>query len=253
MDGVSDASHVLPDANGDASNDGNSGGRVTSGLVALWTFDDGGGSVANETSGVLPAVPLSISKGAVTWGAGTMTVAGPTLLLSDVGSATRLSQAVLGGHGVTLEAWVDPAASSEGSPTTPATVAGIDSSVSSRDISIFQVGDQWMGRVRTNMTDPAWQNGGPDLLPAPNVVVAGVMTHIVLVADDTNRALYVDGQQIASTPPEAPFKWDGSYKMVLANDNNTLMRAWTGTYALVAVYDRALGSAEIEANFIAGP
>jgi hypothetical protein len=41
--------------------------------------------------------------------------------------------------------------------------------------------------------------------------------------------------------------------MVLANDNNTLMRAWTGTYALVAVYDRALGSAEIEANFIAGP
>jgi hypothetical protein len=164
-----------------------------------------------------------------------------------------LSQEVLTGQGVTLEAWVSPAAATEGTVAAPATIAGIDSSTVSRNISILQAGDQWLGRVRTNMTDPQWQNGGPDLLPAPSVVVAGVMTHVVLVADATTRALYVDGELIASTPGEAPFKWDGSYKMVLANDNNTLMRAWAGTYALVALYDRALGSDEIEANFIAGP
>ena len=42
--------------------------------------------------------------------------------------------------------------------------------------------------------------------------------------------------------------WDAVYRMVLANERNNT-RAWAGTFALVAMYDRALTPALIDGNF----
>ena len=248
------AAAPIDDSPPDARPDASDMGRVTDGLIALWTFDEASGATANDTSGVSPAVPLTVSMGGTpTWAGGTMTVDSPSLLISAPGDAMRLSAACAQNAGVTLEVWVVPMGATQGTAAAPATVAGIDSTVMSRSISIFQSGDQWLGRVRTNMTDPAWANGGPDLLPAAGSNVVSVLTHVVVVADANERALYVDGDQAAQTAPAGPYKWDGSYKMVFASDNNTLKRAWLGTYALVALYDRALSAAEIERNFLAGP
>lgn len=227
--------------------------RVSAGLIALWQFDEAAGQQVAETSGFATPVTLTAAS-PVTWGGGTMTLASSNIVASNTGPnlATRITQRVLGQQGVTLEVWVDPGAGTiQGTVIAPAVVAGIDASVNSRDIAILQSGAQWLGRVRTNMTDPTWANGSPDLLPAPQVVVASGMTHVVLVADASTRALYVDGVKVAETTAGVPVAWDGTYRFVLGNELS-LNRPWLGTYALVAFFDRALSPAEIQQNFAAG-
>jgi len=235
----------------DVMDDSSTGGRIHRQLIGGWKFHEGSGLTAHDTSGAGTAVDLQANN-AVTWNAdGTMTISSPSpaVILSS-GSAPHLNSDCQIAHAVTLEAWVVTGATPQGTTSAPVVVAGLCASVASRNISILQAGDQWLGRVRTNTTDPNWANGGPDLLSTQTLTTQ--MTHLVLVADATTRALYVNNQKVAETAPEGPLGWDGSYKMVLGNEI-ALYRPWLGTFALVAIYDRALSVDEIKANFDAGP
>jgi len=132
--------------------------------------------------------------------------------------------------------------------SSPAVVAGLCSSVYSRNISILQAGKRWVARVRTT----ADVNGGPDLTSSTDIT-PGVMTHLVVVADQAQRILYVNGKADAVDPsPGPPLNWDTSYKMVLGNEL-AQGRQWAGTFALVAMYNQALTSALVTTNYRAGP
>jgi len=222
-------------------------GRTRAGLIGLWSFDELDGTTMNDTSDAAPRVPLMVTApGMVTFAAGTMTPNGIVVIASA--AAPHLDRDVKNAGAVTLEAWVKPAVGQQGAAGQPAVVAGLDASVVSRNIALLQDGMRWVGRVRTTPD----VNGGPDLTSTADVS-AGAMTHVAVVADATQRILYVNGRPDFVDPAPAPlFSWDMSYRMVLGNEP-TPNRPWSGTFALVAIYARALSAAEIQINFTAGP
>jgi len=112
---------------------------------------------------------------------------------------------------------------------------------------LLQAGDKWVGRVRTTTN----QDGTPSLL-STSVASTLAMTHLVLVADATQRILYVDDVPEAIGIPGAPMGWDTSHVMALL-DEPPHGRQWLGSLALVALYDRALSVDEVHQNFMSGP
>jgi len=96
------------------------------------------------------------------------------------------------------------------------------------------------------------KNGKPDLISATDVV-ANQLTHLVVVADATQRILYVDGVVAFADPVAgAPLAWDPAYRMTLGNEF-VRGRQWAGSFALVAVYDAALSQLLVDTNFKVGP
>lgn len=247
--GPSDASNQI-DAAIDAVPDAPDTGpatRTRAGLIGLWEFDEtNGATTIADTSNVTLKVLLTVTFGAVTFSGGTMTPTGVAVIESA--AAPHFTADVNSSNAVTLEAWVMPSAADQGTMAAPVVVAGLSTSINSRNISILQAGKRWLARVRTT----ADNNGKPDLLSTTDIA-ANVMTHLVVVADATQRILYVDGKADVTDPaPGAPNNWDASYAMVLG-DEQSQNRQWAGTFALVAMYKQALSSPLVTMNHDAGP
>jgi Concanavalin A-like lectin/glucanases superfamily len=228
------------------SSDGAPPSRTRAGLVGLWGFDEASGTTIADTGDGTPKVPLTVSVGTVMFSASTMTPNGVAVIASA--PYPHCTAEVVLASAVTLEAWVMASAGDQGTVTAPVVVAGLSSSINARDISIMQAGKRWLARVRTT----ADVNGKPDLLSTTDVT-PGVMTHLVVVADATQRILYVDGKADAIDPAPGPLlNWDASYRMLLG-DELAQNRQWAGTFALVAMYKQALPSTLVMMNHAAGP
>ena len=230
----------------DAPIDAPETGRTRTGLIGLWELDEAGGETMADTSGELPPVTLTATLGDITLADGEMTPIGTAVVTSAV--RPRLDQQVMVAGAVTLEAWVKPSLADQGTLDAPAVVAGLDGSIKTRNISLLQAGTKWLARVRTTVD----QNGGPDLLSDVDVSVDS-MTHLMVVADATRRVLYVNGVLAASSPvPGPPLAWDQAYFMTLGNEGSS-NRQWAGTFALVAMYARALATEQVTNHYDAGP
>lgn len=224
--------------------------RIRDGLIALWTFDEQTGTkFALETSGAGTPVPLEVITSTTisppSFANGNLVALQPARLVSAENS--RLSSECAAAGAVTLEAWILPTATSQGSSTEPAFVAGLAANVGQRNIAILQAGDRWLGLVRTT----AAQDGTPALLASNTVSLTG-MTHVALVADGARRALYVNNEIVSAGAAGGPMSWDPSFPMALV-DEYQHGRQWTGTVALVALYRRALTPEEIMQNWVLGP
>lgn len=240
--GVSDGSGGGPDAPPDTM-----AMRTRVGLVGLWEFNDADGTTIADTSDATPKVPLVVTRGTVAFANGTMTPVGISVIASAARPHLNVDAQTSGA--VTLEAWVSPVSGQQGQSGAPAVVAGLDGNLTPRNISLLQVDKRWVGRVRTTPD----LTGGPDL-PSTTDITAGAMVHLAVVADASQRILYVNGQPDAVDAAPSPlYMWDQSYAMVLGNETPAGNRQWSGTFALVAVYARALSAYEIQTNYAAGP
>ncbi len=232
------------DAAPDTASDAPASGRTRAGLIALWEFDEAGGATVADTGGTARPVPLTI-KGSAVFAAGSITPSPGTIIESA--PSPHLNGDITIARAVTLEAWVTPALGDQGTVTKPVVIAGLSGSIKARNISLLQAGASWVGRIRSSGD----ANGGPDLTFAG--ATAGALTHLVLVCDASQRTLYVDGQPAAIDPaPQAPLQWDNTYPMELGAEHSGSAQ-WTGTFAMVAMYARALGPAQVVANYRAGP
>ena len=226
--------------------------RVTDGLLALYEFNENAGSTVADTSGAGTPMNLTIANtGNVTWNAGTLTINSSTVIQSS-GPATKVINAVMQSSAVTLEAWIQ---TNNLSQSGPARVAGISGNPSNRNITLGQGlwGNQPLDvydmRLRTRSTG---HNGVPSVsTPAGSTTTN--LTHVVMThAPNGTSTIYVNGVALASHNQGADLgNWDTSFPMVLANEP-TGDRPWLGTYHLVAVYSRALTSAEVQQNFSSG-
>jgi hypothetical protein len=224
-------------------------GRVTAGLVGLWTFSDSNGSqFAMDTSGRQPSVPVELLSGgtifAPSFSNGRLVATTIARVYSQEGS--RLATDCTAGGGATLEAWAVPQFSAEGSPGEPAFVVGLAANVASRNIAILHAGNRWRALVRTSTAT----DGAPalDSISAPS---PATLAHVVVVADGTQRKLYVDGQLESMSAASALQGWDPTYPMAMF-DEYQHARQWTGGLALVALYDHALSQADVMRNYLAG-
>jgi hypothetical protein len=242
LDAAIDAAPLPPDARPPS--------RARDGLVGLWTFDEPAGTAvtttAADTASAGAPVPLKVVFGTVSYAGGAMTPGDLAVVTSD--PAPHLNTDVVRGFAVTLEAWVRTDRADQGTASAPAMVAGLSASIVSRNISLLQIGTHWVARVRTT----ADKNGQPDLTSSAEIV-PDHLTHLVVVADATQRVLYVDGEVAFADPVAgAPRSWDTSYRMLLGNELSG-NRQWAGSFALVAVYARALSKPQIDTNFALGP
>jgi hypothetical protein len=64
-----------------------------------------------------------------------------------------------------------------------------------------------------------------------------LITHVVVVADGTQRKLYVNNVAEATDTPGPPSSWDPSFRMVLGDEPSSLNRSWRGAIGLVALYN----------------
>jgi PKD repeat protein len=223
------------------------GTRVTSDLVALYTFEDGTGSSVRDVSGVGVPLDLDIEElTATTWTPYGLSLDAGTRVSSAAGAA-KVIDAVRSSGEITVEAWIDPANSTQGGPAVVMTVSG---SSNTRNATLGQASDAWDMALRSTSTD---LDGRPTLT-APGGSVQGIQAHVVYTRDaGGNARLFVDGVERATTTVGGDLSnWSDGFRLALGNEFGA-DNPWIGEYQLVAIYDRALSAAEIDQNRAAGP
>jgi hypothetical protein len=225
--------------------------RVTEGLQALYTFDEGAGTKVFDVSGVGKPLDLTVSGAdKVRWVDGGLAVTGSTLIASP-GAASKIIDAARAANGITIEAWVKPADTAQNGPARLVTLSRdlnrrnftLGQGVPGGSSSVYDV------RLRTTTTD---LNGVPSV-SSPAGSLSTQLTHVVYTRNSAGAArLYIDGAQKAARTVGGTFSnWDTACRLALANELSG-DRPWLGEYHLVAVYSRALSVSEIARNLKAG-
>jgi hypothetical protein len=248
--GADDAAGV---EGGEAPGDGRAPtGRIEDGLVALYTFDEGEGAVVRDVSDVGEPLDLRIQdESAISWSAEGLTLRAPGTAVSSDGPATKIVSACSQANEITFEAWVRPTLAEQKGPAR-IVVLGTDAAAGSimlglgENESVTKSASRYLFRVANRAA----------------VTVVGTsraeLQHVVGTASGAAPAhVYVDGVTQGTAPSlELASAW-ASVPLALgdnpvpSNDGNP--RFFVGTYALVAVYCRALSPAEVLVNFAAKP
>ena len=225
------------------------GGRAATGLIALYNFDEGTGNVVTDQSGFGTPLNLTIQDpNNVTWNTNnSLTINSGTMIRSNV-PASKIHAACTASNEISVEAWVQPANTSQGGPSRIVTYS-VDPF--NRNWTMGQSGSRYMSRIRT--TGAGAPNGTPDLNTG-NGDVQTALQHVVFTRNAAgNWLIYVDGTVQATGIRGGNFSnWDSSYELALVNEltNN---RDWLGELHLVAIYDTALSAADILQNYTVGP
>ncbi|MBN2306142.1 MAG: hypothetical protein JXQ72_16785 [Anaerolineae bacterium] len=227
-------------------------GRVTLNLQALYTFDEGSGSIVRDVSGVGAPLNLAISNpSGVRWTSQGLTVTNPTIIASST-SANKIVSACRETDEITIEAWIKPANTTQDGP---ARIVTLSEDPYLRNFTLGQAADTgaadfYEARLRTSTHTT---NGKPALV-SPAGSLDTTLSHVVYTRDASGTArLYVDGVlTVIGTVDGNLSNWDAEYRLALANEFGG-NRVWLGDYYLVAIYNRALSRNEINQNFAAGP
>lgn len=221
--------------------------RVKTGLVALYTFNEGSGDTVYDRSGSGEALDLAIAAPAkVSWTEGGLSINSSTVLLTT-GPATKIIDACKASNAFTMEAWIH---TQDAAQTGPGRIATLSAGLNARNMTLEQDAGDYEGRVRTTTTST---NGVPEL-SAANTVDDTALQHVVFTRDAAgNETLYVDGAVRATGTASGDFStWASNYKFAVGNELSQ-NRPWLGEFQLVAVYSEALDLAGVQQNFNAGP
>jgi hypothetical protein len=234
-----------PPPPGDAAVDAADGGRVTQGILALYTFAENGGTTVHDVSGYVTPLDLEIQTpdgGVATFIDAGLAITKPSYLTSTF-AATKIIAACKASNEVTFEVWVTAANGFQSG----ARVAGVSGTNGDHNVGIVQAAHDYDTVLRSATTRV-------DLF-ASNKVKPTVMQHLVVTrAKDLTRIFYIDGVEAARDAPANANTsvWDDSFGMTGANSAD-FTASWLGTYHLIAVYGRALTKEEVARNFSVGP
>ncbi|MEM9586503.1 MAG: DUF1592 domain-containing protein [Planctomycetota bacterium] len=220
--------------------------RSRKGLVAFYDFVPGKDpSMVLDRSGIEPPINLKIQDvGSVSWSDRGLEIERPTLIRSE--SSTRaINVSVRRSNEVTIECWVMPQNRMQKGP---ARIVSVSSGSSQRNLTLGQEKGQYELRIRTRECN---LNG------LPSVRAKGLKTqlsHVVAAHDRRGRVIiYIDGDRVVEKQLGRQLgNWSNGYPLLLAGELES-KRAWLGTFRMVAIYDRALNSAEVRRNHLAGP
>jgi hypothetical protein len=233
------------------------GNRYEANIVALYEFKTGQDcgtsitgacAIAFDTSGVDPAMDLTLSGNVQWFGGWGLNFAGGKAQASTSSSA-KLKSLIAATGEYSIEAWVVPGNVVQEDMR----IVSYSASLTNRNFNLGQTMYNYDFFNRTNRTSA---NGDPQLsTPDADEVLQASLQHVVATFHPVNgRRIYVDGALVAQLDP-APggtiTSWDNSYAFVLGNEvsNN---RMWNGVIRLVAIHNRALTPAQIRQNYDAG-
>ncbi len=225
------------------------GNRYETGQIAKYQFKEGTGSIADDTSGVDPALNLTLA-GDTSWVGGWGVHFGPNGGEARGGAASsKLYNLIKSGGEFSVELWTAPANVTQ----EDAYMASYSGGTASRNFTLSQHAYQYETLARSSATDA---NGAPALLTRDTDRDAQAsLQHVVLTYDPVNgRRLYVNGNYTGDADAEKGGtigNWDDTFVFLLGNETSG-NRKWQGTLRFAAVYNKALTQEQIQQNFAAG-
>ncbi|WP_323846366.1 LamG domain-containing protein [Microbulbifer magnicolonia] len=226
-----------------------SGGRVENNAIALYEFKTGSGTTAFDTSGVNPAIDLTLS-GDVEWlGSWGIQLKGGKAQ-GATATSRKLHETLTATGEYTIEAWVAPANVSQEGPARIVSYSG------GNDIRNFTLGQAMYNYTFQNRSDSTDADGMPALITDDMAERAqATLQHVVATYDPIGgRKLYVNGEFTGDADPAAAellSTWDDTFALVLgsevSNDNK-----WEGSVRLLAIHSRALSAEDIATNYEVG-
>ncbi|MCC5793223.1 MAG: LamG domain-containing protein [Chromatiales bacterium] len=224
------------------------GNRFEAHQIAFWEFKEGQGSTAFDTSGVEPAINLTLS-GEVSWFGGWGIDIQSGKAQGSTAASRKLYDLIRATGEYSIEAWVVP-----GNVTQEdARIISYSAGPQARNFTLGQTQYQYDFANRSTATNA---NGMPVLsTPAAAEVLQATLQHVVVTWDPVNgRRVHVNGQQVQVNDGSGGgllTDWDDSFAFVLGNEPSG-DRQWQGVLRLVAVHNRALNTQQIQQNMDAG-
>ena len=225
------------------------GNRFDTNLIALYEFKTGTGSTVFDTSGVEPALNLTM-YGDVSWvGGWGMAVKAGGKAQGTTGASKKLNDRIKATGEYSFEMWAAPANVTQ----EDAYVMSYSGGTTARNVTIGQRAYQYEVLARSSTTGA---NGAPALLTrAADRDAQASLQHVVVTFDPVNgRRLYVNGKSTGDVDPRpggSLADWDDTFALVLGNETSN-NRSWAGTIKLAAVHNRALTAAQVQQNFDVG-
>jgi hypothetical protein len=218
-------------------------------VIAKWEFKTGSGTTAFDTSGVEPAINLTLN-GDVNWigGWGIQLLNGKAQ--GSTTSSKKLHNLITATGEFTIEAWVVPAnVTQEG----PARIISYSGGTDTRNVTLGQTLYNYDYLLRTDKTD---LNGQPALSTSDAAeVLQASLQHVVVNYDPVNgRQIFVNGQftgDIHNTDVGSFADWNDSYAFVLGNEVSGDI-PWAGSIRMVAIHNRVLSAEQVNQNFDVG-
>ena len=223
--------------------------RDQTGAIAFWDFKEETGLTAFDSSGVAPAIDLTLN--------------GPTLMSSygiqiDTGMAVapattsrklydRIADSQTGTQQYTIEAWVTPANTTQGGNDEARIVSY------SGNTRLVQRLYSYVNRHTT--VSPSGEFATYDDYQS----LQARLQHVVLTYDRyRGRKIYVDSRDTALLPrdldestPMPLWNWNPNGNFVLGNSAGG-NAPWMGQVRMLAIYDRVIPQTQIQQNYDAG-
>ncbi|MEM7217696.1 MAG: LamG domain-containing protein [Pseudomonadota bacterium] len=226
-----------------------SGGRIENNVVALYEFKTGSGNVAFDTSGVEPALNLTLS-GDTTWvgGYGISMTSGKAQ--GSTAASAKLQQQLSATNEYSIEAWVVPGNVTQDGPARIVTYSG------GTDDRNLMLGQTLYDYDLLNRSDVTGADGEPRLsTPSDEEVLQATLQHVVATFDPTNgRQIFVNGELRSGTDPAGGgllADWNDTYALAIGSEVDNDNR-WAGTMRLLAIHSRTLTPEQIMTNYDAG-
>ncbi|MGI9258546.1 MAG: LamG domain-containing protein [Gammaproteobacteria bacterium] len=224
------------------------GDRYETNVIANFEFKSGIGATAFDTSGVDPAMDLTIS-GEVEWFGGWGLNFNGGKAQASTSASAKLHDLIRATGEYAIEAWVAPGnvvqedrriVSYSGGPT-------------ARN---FNLGQTLYNYDFFNTVEGSSANGDPQLsTPDASEVLQATLQHIVVNFDPvTGREIYVNGvlvQNLDPVPGGNLTPWDDTFAFVLGNEVDG-QNPWAGVIRLVAIHNRTMTPTQVQQNFDAG-
>ncbi|HEX4050965.1 MAG TPA: LamG domain-containing protein [Steroidobacteraceae bacterium] len=238
-------------------------GRYDAHDIAKWQFQEGTGLTAYDTSGVDPAMNLTLN-GNISWagGWGITLGTGGASAQATTATSSKLAQKIQASGQYSIEMWIDPANTTQ----TNADVVAYADSATSNNFAFAQAAVQYQGYALStvNPSDTALTTNPDD---NDDSLAQAALQHVVMTYDPTDgRKIYVDGQLscVPATGGPCPSgvdvdkltggaltNWDPSSLFLLGSAPGG-QRAWQGTIKFVAIHDVALNQQQVQQNYAAG-
>ena len=225
------------------------GNRYEAATIAKYEFKTGMGAIVYDTSGLEPALNLTMS-GDVTWvGGWGINVKMGGKAQGTAASSKKLTDLIKSTGEFTVEAW----ANNGNVAQEDAYIVSYSAGVNARNFTVAQRMYQYEGHTRSDRTGA---NGNPVLLTNANDMDAqAALQHVVMTFSPVEgRRFYVNGVYTGDADARGGGSladWDDTFALVLGNETST-NRQWEGVLRLVAIHNRALTPAQIMQNFEAG-
>jgi hypothetical protein len=224
------------------------GNRYEGAQIALWEFKTGQGSTAFDTSGVEPAINLTLS-GDYEWFGGWGVTINDGKAQGSTSASKKLHDLIRGTGEYSIEAWVVPANVAQEMARIVSYSAGDDA----RNFTLQQTLYDYNFLHRSTETS---LNGDPALsTPSAEEILQASLQHVVANYSPVDgRSIYVNGELVTQADPVSGgslVDWQDTFALVLGNEASN-SGLWQGTFRLVAIHNRILTPEQIVQNFDVG-